>query len=69
MSVAGLCDAGNVVIFHKGGGFIHSLTAKKRVCLVRAGNAYVLDMVVPPAAAEEEEGDLEAAAADFRWLE
>ena len=61
VSVAGLCDANNVVIFHKGGGFIHSLTSKKRVRLARAGNTYVLDMVVPPASAEEEEtGDLEA---------
>ena len=70
VSVAGLCDAGNVVIFHKGGGFIHSVASKKRVRLARAGNTYVLDMVVPPAAAEEEEDrdsdDSPAAASAFR---
>ena len=48
VSVAGLCDAGHVVIFHKGGGVIHSLTTKKKVRLARAGNTYVLDMVLPP---------------------
>ena len=69
VSVAGLCDANNVVIVHTGGGFIHPLTSKKRVRLARAGNAYVLDMVAPPAAAEEETGGLEEAAAAFRRQE
>ena len=69
ISVAGLCDAGNIVIFHKKGGFIHSLTSKKKVRLDRSGNTYVLDMVSPTAAAEEEEGGKQAeaaAAAAFR---
>jgi len=54
VSVAGLCDAGNVVIFHKKGAFIHSLTSQKKVRLARVGNTYVLDMVLPTAPAEEE---------------
>ena len=69
VSVAGLCDAGHAVIFHKGGGFIHNVTTKKKVRLARAGNTYVLDMVLPPAAAEEEEGEREDDAADFRRQE
>ena len=52
VSVAGLCDAGHVVIFTKTGGFIHSLTSKKKVRIARANNTYVLDMGVPAAAAE-----------------
>jgi hypothetical protein len=66
ISVAGLCDAGNVVIFHNKGGFIHSLTSKKKVRLARAGNTYVLDMMLPTAAAEEEETGGKAVAAAFR---
>ena len=69
VSVAGLCDAGHAVIFHKGGGFIHNVTTKKKIRLARAGNTYVLDMVLPPAAAEEEEGDREDDAAAFRRQE
>ena len=67
--LAGHCEAGNAVIFHKGCGFMHSLTPQKKVRLARAGNTYVLDMVVPPAAAEEEDRDSDespAASSAFR---
>ena len=66
VSVAGLCDAGNVVIFDKNGGYIQSLTTRKKVRLARSGNTYVLDMVLPTAAAEEERAGKSAGVPPFR---
>ena len=53
VSVANLCDAGNVVVFGKQGGLIHHLQTGHRIRLPREGNAFYLDMKVAVEPEEE----------------
>ena len=73
VSVAGVCDADNLVVFAKTGGFILSLKPKtrgNRMPFARRGNTYELDMLLKGPPAEEEEGDSdEGARASFHRQE
>ena len=61
VSVAGLVDGGNVVVFDKSGGFVHHRATGRRIQLPRVGNTFVLDMTITRQP-EEEEGDAAAGA-------
>ena len=56
VSVARMTDAGNRVVFEKGGGYVESTQTGRRVRLQRDGNVFVLDMFVPRPAEEEKGG-------------
>ena len=62
VSVAGLVDAGNVVLFDAKGGLVHHRRSGRQIRLPRVGNTYVLDMEVT-GKPEEEGKDAEAAGA------
>ena len=61
VSVAGLVDAGNVVIFDAKGGLVHHRKSGRQIRLPREGNTFLLDMEV--ASKPEEEGGRGGAAA------
>ena len=54
ISVAGLADAGNLVVFDADGGWVHHRLSGRRVRLPRVGNTFVLDMKVAGSPEEEE---------------
>ena len=66
VSVADVCDADNLVIFHKKGGFIFSLTSETRIPFERTGGRYELVMTLPPGKEEERDDADCQAAASFR---
>ena len=55
ISVAGLVDAGNLVVFAADGGWVHHQSSGRRVRLPRVGNTFVLDMKVAESPEEEKE--------------
>ena len=67
VSVAGLVDGGNVVVFSEKGGYVHNPRTGRKIQLPRVGNTFCLDMKVS-AQLEEEKGDggAEIPASTFR---
>ena len=64
VSVAGLVDGGNAVVFDKSGGFVHHRASGRRVQLPRVGNTFVLDMTIPRQPEEEGSGGAAGARTD-----
>ena len=60
ISVAGLCDAGNEVVFDKTGGRIRHLKTGREIQLPRVGNSFVMDLHVPAKPEEEKKGSAPA---------
>ena len=64
VSVADLCDAGNRVVFEKGGGYIRHLASGRQIRLPRDGKTFRLEMKVtaPPEEEKDEAAEAEPAA-------
>ena len=54
ISTADVCDAGNLVIFHKKSGIIYNLASQTRTPFERRGGRYELAMTLPPGKEEDE---------------
>ena len=66
ISTADVCDAGNLVIFHKKGGAIYNLASQTRTPFERHGGRYELAMTLPPGQEEKGSSGVDGQAASFR---